>query len=455
MAKNETTRNIKIGLLVGASLLTLMAFIFFIGSEQKLFSSKNEYHVRLETAGGLAEGNPVQLSGVKIGTVKDIHLPRNPQQKQVDITIQVERKFADRIRQDSRARLKKLGLIASDSYIDISPGSPQYAVIEPGSIIPAHKATDVDALIASGEDLVDNFVQISHSLKNVLARVDRGEGLLGELTTEPETKQRITDTLLATLNQTSGMLKRVESGRGLVSRLLYDEPYADELSVSLQSSARSLRVVMTSLEGGFESGNGALPALLTDPEGKEKVIALIDNLRTTSENLAMFSEGLQTGEGLVPRLINDKEYGDQALREFTSLVSNLNQAVEKINGGSGTAGRLINDPSVYESVNDILIGINESKLLRWLIRNRQAKGIETRYDAVVAAEKKASKPAAAVAGQPVVPVEPPPAEPPVPPAETAVQPVPELVPVVVTPPSAAAPAETPVAPPPTDGATER
>jgi len=28
---------------------------------------------------------------------------------------------------------------------------------------------------------------------------------------------------------------------------------------------------------------------------------------------------------------------------------------------------------VYESINDILIGINESKLLRWLIRNRQQK----------------------------------------------------------------------------------
>ena len=51
-----------------------------------------------------------------------------------------------------------------------------------------------------------------------------------------------------------------------------------------------------------------------------------------------------------------------------------------MNRGEGTAGKLINDPSVYESVNDILIGINESKLLRWLIRNRQQSGIQKRYD---------------------------------------------------------------------------
>jgi hypothetical protein len=35
---------------------------------------------------------------------------------------------------------------------------------------------------------------------------------------------------------------------------------------------------------------------------------------------------------------------------------------------------------VSESINDILIGINESKLLRWLIRNRQEKGIEKRVE---------------------------------------------------------------------------
>jgi hypothetical protein len=52
---------------------------------------------------------------------------------------------------------------------------------------------------------------------------------------------------------------------------------------------------------------------------------------------------------------------------------------------------MISDPSVYESVNDILIGINESRLLRWLIRNRQGTGIQKRYD-----ERKKNEPPATV-----------------------------------------------------------
>src|SRR5258708_25918956 len=148
-----------------------MIGVFFIGSEQKIFARKQEYAVRLDNVTGLAEGNPVKISGVTVGVIRDINLPRDPKKKDVDITLMVDRKYADRIRTDSRARLKKLGLLAGDSYIDISPGSPKFDALEPGSLIQAARQTNVDHLISSGEDLVHNFVQISSSLKNVLSRI--------------------------------------------------------------------------------------------------------------------------------------------------------------------------------------------------------------------------------------------------------------------------------------------
>lgn len=379
MAPQKKERSIRVGALFVGSAVVLMVFLFFIGSEQKIFSRKNEYKVRLDSVSGLAEGNPVKISGVTVGVVKDINLPRDPKMKDVDIQLMVDRKYAERIRTDSRARLKKLGLLAGDSYVDISPGNPKFDALEPGAMIPAARQTNVDQLISSGEDLVDNFVQISYSLKNVLARIDRGEGLLGELTTQPETKQRLTDTLMTTLNKTNSVLSHVESGHGVIGKLIYDDKYADELTGSLKSTAGSLQMLVANINEGFTKGQGPLPALLNDPEGKKKVFELINNLNTTSANLAAFSDSLKTGQGLVPRLINDKAYADQSLAEFTGLVKQLNDAVAKVNAGQGTAGKMINDPSVYESINDILIGINESKLLRWLIRNRQEKGIEKRY----------------------------------------------------------------------------
>jgi len=378
MAVKQKEKTIRVGALVTSAAVVLMVFLFFIGSEQKIFSRKNEYKVRFIDVSGLAEGNPVKISGVTVGVVRDIYLPRDPKQKDVDITLMVDRKYAERIRGDSRARMKNLGLLAGDSYVDISPGSPRFDPLEPGSLIPPARQTNVEQIISSGEDLVDNFVQISYALKNILGRVDRGEGLLGELTQQPQTKQRITDTLLATLNKTNSILSHVESGRGVIGKLVYDDPYAEQLTGSIRDVAASLQSVAGNVQRGFESGQGALPALLNDPEGKKHVFELVDNLRITSANLAAFTTSMKSGQGIVPRLLNDKEYGDQALTEFNQLVHQLSEAVTKLNNGQGTAGKLVSDPSVYESINDILIGINESKLLRWLIRNRQEKGIEKR-----------------------------------------------------------------------------
>jgi phospholipid/cholesterol/gamma-HCH transport system substrate-binding protein len=407
-------RTIRVGLLVSGALIILMVFVFFIGSEQKIFARKNEYDVRLENVTGLSQGNPVRMSGVTIGTIRDIKLPQDPKQKQVEIVLSIDRAYGERVRGDSRVRLKKLGLLTGDTYIDVSPGTPRFPALEPGSIIPSQKGTDVEALITSGEDLVENLVQISYSLKNILGRVDRGEGLLGELTTQPETKQRITDTFLTTLNKTNAALTHMESGKGVVGKLLYDDAYAEELTVSISGAARSMETLTGNINRSFQTGDGLVPALLNDAEAKTRVYDLIENLRVTSANLSAFTTAMQTGEGLVPRLLNDREYGDQALNEFSGLVRQLNEVVSKINTGEGTAGKLLTDPSMYESINDILIGINESRLLRWLIRSRQQVGIERRVE-----ERKQ------VPSVPPPPVAPPPVD-----AEPA--PVENVIPATVT-----------------------
>jgi phospholipid/cholesterol/gamma-HCH transport system substrate-binding protein len=388
MATKRKDKTVRVGLLVTSALIVLMVFLFFIGSEQKIFARKYEYDVQLENASGLAEGNPVRMSGVTIGVIRDIRLPQDPKARSVDVTLMIDRKYADRVRGDSRARLKKLGLLTGDSYVEITPGTLRFGALPPGSNIPSQRQTNVDQLISSGEDLVDNLVQISYSMKNILSRVDRGEGLLGELTSQPQTKQRLTDTLLTTLNKTNAALAHIESGRGVIGKLVYDDAYGDKLTASLGNAASSLQSITANVSRSFETGSGALPALLNDPDGKKKVLDLVTNLSIASANLTEFSASLKEGQGMVPRLLNDKAYGDEALAEFTLLVQQLNETVRKINAGEGTAGKLIADPSIYESVNDVLIGINESRLLRWLIRNRQQQGIEKRFE-----ERKKTAPA--------------------------------------------------------------
>ena len=112
------SREIKVGLLVVAALVVLMAGTFLIGEKSNLFTRKNRYYVRFETVSGLATGSPVQLNGVNVGEVTEIVLPREVTKTLLTVWVSVDRSYRNRIRRDSEAAIKTLGLLG-DKYIEI------------------------------------------------------------------------------------------------------------------------------------------------------------------------------------------------------------------------------------------------------------------------------------------------------------------------------------------------
>ncbi len=361
----------RVGILVLAALGVLAAGIFLIGDQNRLFSSKNHYSMTVLSAQGLNEGNPVRLNGVTVGVVERILLPNEADQTRLTIEFSIERRYSERIREDSRARIRTLGLLG-DKYIDVTSGSADLPKIEPDGQITVAEATDVDKLIASGEDVVDNVSAISHSLRNVLERVDRGEGVVGELTTAQAGERKLSDAIYETLDSIQTMASTLEGGRGPLARLINDE----EMGRSLASSIDRIDQVLDD----FESGQGILPALLSDADLKAETEETLAHLQETSRSIRALSAQLESTEGLAGKLINDEEFAAETAANLRRTLDNLSEAAEKLNRGDGTAARLLNDPTVFEAVDDILVGIDESRLLRWLIRNRQKKGIEVRYE---------------------------------------------------------------------------
>lgn len=361
----------KVGLLVLAALGLLALGIFLIGEETNLFTRKNRYVIYFPTVGGLNTGNPVQLDGVEVGTVRAVVLPTDATSSQIKVTVEVDRSYAERIREDSMARIKTLGLLG-DKFVEVTTGSSGTDPIPPGGVIPAAPPTNVDKLIASGEDVMDNVVQISADLRDVLHRMEQGEGLLGELTTESETGRRVTDAVIETMESVQRVARDVETGQGPLSRLIYDQELADRVDLSFQR----LDSILAELEGG----EGLLPGLLHDPGTREQFDLTMERLRSAAAHIEAFSKELEEGEGLLPRLLQDEELGDEVIGELSRVLDRVDTLTRKIEQGEGTAGKLINDPSVYEAIQDVIVGVEESRMLRWLIRNRQKKGIETRYE---------------------------------------------------------------------------
>jgi len=382
MTSADNRRALKVGLLVAVALVVLGVGIFVLGEKNNLFSPKNEYFASFVSVSGLNPGNPVQLNGVKVGSVKDIVLPEDPGKARIRVEISVDRRYAQRVRTDSVARIQSLGLLG-DKYVEITSGSPGAEVIASGAEIPSSEPPGMDSLMTSGRDVITDVTAIAASLRQILEKVQGGEGLLGELVADREAGRNVIDAIIETADSVREVAAKIEHGEGALPRLITDAELADRLEGSLARLETFLIQV--------EEGEGLVPALMTDPETRQRFETTLASLETSSANLAAFSEELRGGRGVLPRLISDEEYGDRITEELEQLLSRLNLVADKIEGGDGTAAQLINDPQVYEALNDIIVGVNESRLLRWLIRNRQKAGIEKRYHETVEAAEAAER----------------------------------------------------------------
>lgn len=392
--EQQVRRRFRVGLVVLIALFATMVGIFMIGQRANLFRSKFPYETHFDSASGLISGNNVSLNGVVVGSVIEVKLSGDPADRTVRVVYDVVRRWAPMIRKGTRASIKTRGLLG-DKYIELEGGKPDEAEVPIGSEIPPAAGAGLEKFLEGSGDLMADLSGIAKSLKNILGRTEKGEGFLGAITSNSEESVRLGANLNATLHSLNAILAKVDRGQGLVGRLLIDEKYGRTTSDSLAGAIHSVQSLLQKIDEGVRTGNGAIPALLSDPEGKKKIYALVDNLSLTAAGLVRITENLEKGSGAIPILLHDREFGKAFTGNLRNLSEHLDSISRKLDDGQGTAGKLINDPSLFDSANRLAVGVNESAILRWLIKDRQKSGIQKEYNDYVRAQTPTPAPAAA------------------------------------------------------------
>jgi phospholipid/cholesterol/gamma-HCH transport system substrate-binding protein len=371
-------RRFRVGLVVLIALFATMIGIFMIGQRANLFRKKFPYETRFLSASGLVAGNVVSLNGVVVGNVLEVNLSGDPADRTVRVVYDVVRRWAPMLRKGTRASIKTRGLLG-DKYIELEGGRADEPVVPIGGDIPAAPGTGIEKLLEGSGDLLTDLSAIAKSLRNILGRTEKGEGFLGSITSNSKESEQLGNSFNAALHSLNAILEKVNKGQGLVGRLLIDEKYGRETSEALAGAFRSIQSLLTKIDQGVRTGQGAIPALLSDPEGKKKIYALVDSLAVAAASLARTTENLEKGSGTLPILLNDAEFGRAFTGNLRSFSQSLDSIGRKLDDGTGTAGKLINDPSVYDAAQRLVVGVDESAILRWLIKDRQKAGIKKEY----------------------------------------------------------------------------
>ena len=128
------------------------------------------------------------------------------------------------------------------------------------------------------------------------------------------------------------------------------------------------------------------------PDGRAESHERFATHRGSRRRLAGQPRGRSNQPSLVARIASSvrdptpKRWNNRASRpsivfsDNQSLIENLNRVAEKLDHGPGSAAQMLNDPALYLARTDIVSGIDESRILKRLVRNRQKKGAEVRLE---------------------------------------------------------------------------
>lgn len=229
----------KVGILGVASLLLIIVFAYFMGYISP-FSNVNELHVMYNYAGGIEEGSPVRVMGIKVGKVKSINFDptfkmQNGEEAKLRLTITIDKKAWTSIRKDSKFFINLAGVIG-EKFLEISPGSIEAGELNARDYVRGEDPPRIDQMISQGYGLAGKIIEIVEknqgSVTNVIKQLDhlttnfnRTLVLLDKTTKNPEVSRllnnavKISDDMAFLTNRLRS--KKAEETYDLVHKLLF------------------------------------------------------------------------------------------------------------------------------------------------------------------------------------------------------------------------------------------
>jgi phospholipid/cholesterol/gamma-HCH transport system substrate-binding protein len=298
MDLRENRRAVIVGLFLAIGLVVFILGVFTLGGQSKSFSKSVHISAIFDDVAGLKKGNNVWFSGVKVGTISDIHFT-GP--SQVDVRMSVDENSRQYIHDNAQVHIGSDGLIGN-KIIVIDGGSPQAPIIREGDILQSAKIVSTDDIIKTVQQNNENLLAITSDFKLLSHKILQGKGTVGTL---------LADSLMGVqLKQSMHNLQIATQSAAIMANNL--NKFSNKLSTKGGFADKLFTDTVT-----FNRIQGAVAQLK----------AAADNAKTLTDNLNTASNKLNSTDNVLGVLLNDKA---SAVKVQTS-INNLQQSSVKLN----------------------------------------------------------------------------------------------------------------------------
>jgi phospholipid/cholesterol/gamma-HCH transport system substrate-binding protein len=324
-------RNIIVGATVLVALLvfTWMVLTFSSKTAQLFAPPQIKVHFNAPRADGLSPGSEVNYLGVQVGRVEQV--TRNTDGKTVNIDALVDRDPP--LPANLRASIISTSALGGGNAIVLNISGDQ-----PHGIL----ATDAPPIPTDYVGLQLNLIPPS-------------------------------------ISQTAAQIGNVSDELSKTLRQLRESGSIEDLDKTIKTVAEQAKKVGQVFD--------SLQSVLGDASTQGDLRTIIQNLRTTTDKLNTLADSLQTASSTATTTIKgagkdidamSKQVGDR-LTQISGVLSSVQSIMEKVDKGQGTAGQLVNDPKLYQSLNDTARQLDKTVAdLQRLIEQWEQEGIDLR-----------------------------------------------------------------------------
>ena len=327
----------KVGIFVLLGIIVLAFMTVTVGKFHLGKEAGYRVYVLFDSAAGVVRNSPVRIAGVHVGKVERISLERGQAKVALRIPPGVH------LYEDAKAYLRSEGLLG-ERYIEILPGSEERPRLKEEGLIPqGAPPVSIEQVLSRLSGIGESFEAVLQPLGHLLKGIDPEK--VKNMTSNFEGFSRDLPHLAADARETLGNLKdisaKLERGEGTLGKLISDEE-------AYRDAGRTL-VALREIVEKVQRGEGTLGKLVNDEGAYQDVRETLVAMRDVAEKV-------QRGEGTLGKLIND----DEAYQDARATLANLRRTSERLDRGEGVLGRLITDDELGQEVEKTVRRVQEA-----------------------------------------------------------------------------------------------
>ena len=200
---------VRLGLFIIGGLAIFVIAIFIIGKQKNLFNPVFSLKTTFYNVSGLEVGCNIRFSGINVGTVDNITII-NDSTVGVDMLIKTEiRKF---IKDDCEVAIGSEGIIG-DKLLIITQGSPNAPLAKIGQYLKSVEPIETSEIMASLQITADNAAVVSYQLAEIMININSGNGILGRIIQDSTFADNLDQTMVNLKNSSKGLNENMNAAK--------------------------------------------------------------------------------------------------------------------------------------------------------------------------------------------------------------------------------------------------